>query len=349
MNKFVLGALALAASSTPCLAGSDSEWLKLDQDINSLASSLAPQASGATVSGFLRASYASSSDVQGGGGNDLGGFSIDNARLNFTGNVGNYSVFVSVEGSNDPAYGIIGYTGTTGPVGIHEAYAAFPITDQIRGQMGQFRLPFLASSARNEDTLLFIDRTVLGQWYWEHNDAGVQVSGNFEMLNWAIAVANGNDGAGNDLKYSGRVQFTAMGHASEMEGAYGATEETCLTIGFGYMDDDDDLDNAAMCFDATFNMGALSAAAELVDQDKDIGDNTPWNVQAGWMISPDQWEAAVRYEDMDDDDNTTAITAGVNWYHNGHAAKWQFNYSTISSDDTNLEVDVIQVGMTASI
>lgn len=357
MTKFVLGALALAASSTPCLAGSDSAWLAVDRDIQSLATNLAPAASGATVNGFLRASYLAANNVGDdgyGGGVDIGGFSMDDVRLRFSGNVGNYGVYIALEGSDDTDLGILAETGAAGTVGVLDAYATFPVTGEIRGQIGTFRSPLLASSNREEDTMLFIDRSVLGHWFADR-DAGVMFSGNFDQLGFMFSLQNGYDGAGNDLLWGARVQFTAMGHANTQEGSYGATEENCLTIGAGFQDDQNLTDGQVMALDVNFTMGALSAMAEMVDQDKDIygvtgtSDNTPWDIALGWMISPDQWEIAVRYEDFDDDDNSTAITGGLNWYQSGHAAKWQLNYSTIASDWTEIEVDVLQIGLCVSI
>lgn len=361
MNKFVLGALALTAASTPSLAGEKDWLLALDRDIESLATSLNQNTGGgATITGFIRSSYATSSDVQvAPSGNDLGGFSIDDARLIVTGSIGNYGVYMEVDGSTDPDFpaapigtlpgftGAYGATGTVGAVGMLDAYATFAITDQIKGQMGNFRPPFLASSLRNEDGMLFQDRTFLGQVF-AFRDVGVQVSGSFDMLNFAVAVQNGADGAGDELVIAGRVSFTIMGNApGRYEGAMGQGDETSLTVGVGYYDDGSLTDGTAIAVDGQFGMGQLSAGFEFVELDVDFGDNSPFNVQVGYMVAPDEWEVAVRYEDFDTNTDTTAITAGVNWYHNGHAAKWHLNY--IMLDDDNADADIIQVGMTASI
>ncbi len=361
MNKFVLGALALTAASAPSLAG-EKDWLALDRDFESLSSSLSQNTGGGpSISGFIRSSYAMSSDVQV-GANDLGGFSIDDARLIITGSIGNYGVVFEMDGSADPdlavggpfggltagVLGAYGATGGVGTVGVLDAYATFAITDQIKGQIGNFRPPFLASSLRNEDGMLFQDRTVLGQGF-AFRDQGIQISGSFDMLNFALAVQNGGDGAGDKLVIAGRVSFTVMGNApGKNEGALGQGDETSFTVGVGYYSDDSVTDGTAIAVDGQFGMGALSAAFEFVDLDVGFGDNTPFNVQVGYMVVPDEWEIAVRYEDFDSATDTTAITAGVNWYHNGHAAKWHLNYITITDDVAANEADIIQLGMTAS-
>jgi hypothetical protein len=371
MNKFVLGALALTAASTPSLAG-EKDWLIHDRDMEALSNNLSQETGGgATISGFIRSSYATSSDITvAPSGNDLGGFSIDDARLIVTGSIGSYGVVLEVDGSTDtdlatggPFGGLVGgglgaygSTGGVGAMGVLDAYAHFAITDQIKGQIGNFRPPFLASSLRNEDGMLFQDRTFLGQAF-AFRDQGVQVSGAFDMLNFAVAVQNGADGAGDELVVAGRVSFTVMGNApGKNEGALGQGDETSLTVGVGYYNDGQLDDGTAIAVDAQFGMGALSAAFEFSDLDVDIAglagiygageDASPYNFQVGYMVVPDEWEVAIRYEDFDTSTDTTAITAGVNWYHNRHAAKWHANYITIDDDVT--DADVIQVGMTAS-
>jgi hypothetical protein len=79
-------------------------------------------------------------------------------------------------------------------------------------------------------------------------------------------------------------------------------------------------------------------------------DATPFNVAASFRRDARRLpELAVRYEDFDDSDNTTAITIGANWYLQGHAAKWQANYVTVAADTSANEFDLIQVGLTVSI
>ena len=111
MNKFVLSALALTTTSGLAAAGTGSEeWLTLDREIESLASTLAPQNadSGVTVHGFVRSSYVTSGDILV-GTSDLGGFNMDNIRLSVEGTVGDFTVFVSAEGSSS----VVSTTGTT--------------------------------------------------------------------------------------------------------------------------------------------------------------------------------------------------------------------------------------------
>lgn len=354
MMKIVLGALALTAATTPALA-TETSWSTTDRDLASLSSSLTQGASGVSVSGFLRSSYLNSSDL-----GDVGGFSMDDAQLWVNGTVGDFSIVLQTEASSSGAQGnTIGNDHGLGNLDVLDAYAAWNATEMIKIQMGQFRPAFLGSSALNENSLLFINRSSLGASY-AFRDQGIQASGAFGMVNVAVYAQNGGDGVTNELAYGFRASATVMGTASANEGALGASGDPSLTVGLGYLTNDGAVaDDIQMGIDAAFTMGALSVAAEIVDLDKGanlnipnggtVTDATPFNVTGSFVVMPDQLEAAIRFEDFDDANSTTAITVGANWYLQGHAAKWQFNYMKTSSDAAATEFDAFQVGLTVSM
>jgi hypothetical protein len=368
MNKFVLSALALTTAGGLATAGTGSEeWLTLDREIESLASTQAPAStSGVTINGFIRSSYQNSGDITAGpADNDLSGFSLDNARLHVTGTVGDYSLYVQLEGASDyevPDDGLIPFplgqgASTGGNVFVLDAYGAWNISDQFKLTLGQFRSPFLGTSQLDENQLLFLDRTISGH-LWADRDQGVMLSGQYDMLGWWIAAQNGLDGAGDDMAYSARVAFDAMGTQPKVEGAYGAAEGTNLGISAGYYQDDDSVqdDLAAWNIEAKFIMGPIYLYGSYIDHDDGYGvllgqaeGPAIMALQGSFMFVPDRWEAAVRWEDLDDDNDTSLLTFGVNYYAVGHDAKWQFNYVTSSSDDSDLEADIFGVGLTVGV
>jgi hypothetical protein len=383
MMKIVLGALALTGATTPALA-TETSWSTTDRDLASLSSSLTQGASGVSVSGFLRSSYVGWSDA------DVGAFSIDDAQIWVNGTVGDFSVTVQLEGASNAddndgnGWDVDGdgegdtYENTPfsvsslGQVSVLDAYASWNATEMIKVQMGQFRPAFLASSARNENQLLFINRSMLGA-AGSYRSQGAQASASFGMINVAVFAQNGEednsttpDGIANDdLSFGFRASAQIMGTASANEGALGASGDPSLSVGIGYIDDaaqfiwvaspTNPSRNVDECIavDANFTMGALSIAAEIVDitgNDADATeDATPYNVAGSFVVMPDQLEAALRFEDFDDADNTTWITFGANWYLQGHAAKWQVNYVTSDSDNGDLKEDMFQVGLTVSM
>ncbi|HVS11821.1 MAG TPA: porin [Planctomycetota bacterium] len=372
MKKFVSSALAVTAVSALSFAGSGTEeWPTLDREIENLKSSLAQgPTSGWTVSGFIKSSYQNSSDVDGfispnGDNNDLGGFNLDNARLQLNAETVDYSLKLQLEGSDSagadlgPGVGdLLGVPHSPGSVTVLDAYAAWNATDMVKVQLGHFRPPFLGSSMIDENNLLFIDRSVNGE-FWDFRDLGAQVGGTWEQVSWAVAAMNGGDAQGDELAISGRIAFDALGtDPSPMsEGAYGIGDEDHLTLGLGYYSDDDNTDDfTAMGFDVRYARGAFCVGLEIVDNDDGAeaatltgSSGTPWSIYASFMLSPEQWEVAVRYEDLDDDDDTTRATAGLNYYMGGHNAKWQLNFATSDSDMDAFEIDVIALALVVGV
>ena len=222
----------------------------------------------------------------------------------------------------------------------------------MTGQLGQFRPPFMWSSQVDEDKFLLLSRTVNGA-IWASRDNGVMLNGTFEQIGWYVAAQNGADSVGDDLAFTGRVDFDALGAGIGLqEGAYNAADESTLTVGVAFHDDGALSDGTAIGADGVYTMGAFSAHAEIVDYDADfsvVGDTTPFSVTASYMVSPDEYEIAVRFEDADDSADTSRITLGVNRYITGHDAKWGINYTTTDSDSAILEVDVVSVGLTLSV
>lgn len=372
MNKFVLGALALTAASSPSLAGSDNEWLTADAGIENLAARLAPAASGASLSAFLKSSYLSADkgDFGGFAGDDTGGFNTDNARMVLTGGNGDFGILVEADAVGGGAQGVYGQTNGLGGVYLLDAYGTWVMgTSGLTLQAGTFRAPFLASALRAENNLLFMDRSLLGN-NWAGRDQGVQVSGAWGKFRAMLAFQNGFDGAAADLAMCLRGEFTAMGTASAHEGAFGATNSPTLTLGAAaYIDDQDSQnfgsdDRSATGFDASFAVGIFSASAEIVDFGGDdaagsiglgvpadfITNATPWNVAVSVMAVPKKLEFGLRYEDLDDDENSTVFTFGANFYPaESQNTKFQLNFSSADSDDDFRKGDVVQLGMTVSV
>ena len=363
MNKFVLSALALTTAGGVALAGNETkgEWLSLDREIASLATTSAQAAttSGITLSGFIKTSYYNSDDLPGdpvGGTGELGGFSLNNARVNISGSIGRFSAYVQLEGASayDSDGSVVDFVGnfvqpysTANGVGVLDAYAAWSITDEIQLRMGNFRPPVLGSALLDENQLLFLNRTFNGE-LWSFRDVGVQLNGNFDRLGWWAALQNGLDGQADELSYALRVAFGAMGTGAMVEGAYGVGTGTNLTLAAAYTDDQFLDDGAAMALEAHFAVNNFAISGELVDYEEDLLDATPWTATASFLIN-NQFEVAARWEDIDDSADTTAITLGLNWYLEGHNAKWQINYTTLDSDVTSLEADILALGLVVSI
>ena len=387
MNPLVFGALALTTAGGAAFAGNESkEWLTLDRELDMLAAAAPLQgSSSATFSAFIRSSYNWSEDIQVGvapDANDLGGFSLDNARLHLNGSIGDFSVLVQIEGSSsvqfdeglipilDPlqppggvvdAGAMLGAFRSTGSEAdqftVLDAYAEWGISDALILRMGNFRPAMLSSALVEENQLLFLARTLNGE-QWDFRDLGAQVHGGFDRLGYSAAVQNGVTGTGDDLAFSGRLTLDLLGEVGRrmVEGAYGMEDARSLLLGVGYYADNGLDDADALAAEISLVMRHFSLSGEAVDygvddddfQGTDIDlDNTPWSATASVLF--DELELAGRLEDLDDVDDTIMLTVGVNWYAEGHNAKWQLNWRGIDSDNVALDADIIALGLVVTI
>jgi len=88
-------------------------------------------------------------------------------------------------------------------------------------------------------------------------------------------------------------------------------------------------------------MNAFSLHAEVLDMDEELAnkavgnmteDAMPFSATVGYLFR-DNMEVALRYQDLDNDGDTTLIGAGYNYYLSGHGAKVQFNVSQFDEND----------------
>lgn len=337
----------------------------IDRDLARLRADLEAK-DGIAISALLRTSYSNSGDilidlngngVQDPGENDLGGFTLDNVRLMLDGKVGDFDVHLSTEAAS-------AFNNLTGnfPVGVLDAWAATALGERARFTMGQYQPPLLHGALIDPGRMLFILRTTDDE-FWNLRDQGAMLDGAFNQLHWALAVQNGlADGAGDDLAFTGRLDFDlAGGGAGKVnEGALGAPDGFAATIGVGYHDDEGATgDGGVLAVDAFATLGRFAASLEWLDYDDDGGagagiysvfsDTTPISAALSFMLVPEKYEAAVRWQDVDDSFNTQAITLGVNRYIEGHDMKVQLNYIDKSADSPAVDAQVIALGVTVRI
>jgi hypothetical protein len=357
MNKLVYSALAMTLSSAPVLASDN--WSALDQELNSLSTSLSAQnQSGPKIGGWVISSFrASGDDALQIGGNDLQGFQLDSVRLEVTGDAGSdYSYKVSFDLKSGTAL-------------IRDAYAKWKIAEGVNGKMGRLKASFFESGMVGNNRLLFLERTGLGDFF-DARDLGIEFGGEFDTLNWSVTAQNGSDGQGDEHKFTARLRAALMGNGTgKQEGAYGSGDETNLSAGIAWMDDGNLDDGQVIGLETQLTSGPFSLAAEIADFDKgtagvfgadnlllgqfgivggDVADTTPWDVTGSYMFT-DMYEVAVRYQDADDSEDTTAWTIGVNRYVQGHDIKWQAEYHHVTTDNASDDFDVIGIGLAVSI
>jgi hypothetical protein len=344
------GALLLGAAGAPANGGE--QWLTLDSQLQQLAAQDKPaEKKGLETSAYVKFHYFDSSDISvAPSGNDLGGFGFQALRMNFQGKVGDYLGRVTLEGTKN---------GQLDDVNVKDAWVRFPVTGQVNAQVGNFKGPFVYSGLAGDERLVMYERSLLGGIF-AGRDAGLMFDGKVQQLLWQVSAQNGGDGAGDELLLIGRLRFAALGDVlNGQEGGFGPDQPTRVTLGLSYLDDGSADDATAVAAEAQAVVQNFWLQAEMVDLDQGftavtsgfagkagpLADGTPFGVTAEYLANA-HWGFALRYDDTDNSDDTNAITAGVNYYVDGHAAKWQLNYVAQDSDNAAAEIDRLILGLT---
>lgn len=329
--------VALTSTLTrPALARGDEDWAKLDREIEALASNAAQaNPDGPSIGGLLRTAFVYLPNQPPPTSQDLTGVTQLYTQLWMEGQVGeDYGYKLQLEAKGGTAQ-------------VLDAYGTWQTNEHLRITMGRFRSPLSWESQLGDSDTLFLVRTDMGQLFYQRDD-GAMASGALEMFRWNVSTQNGQDNLGESQAFTLRAALDLLGGGVGLhQGAYGAGEETRLSVGAGYYDDQSvasGSDGTIFTGDAQFQLGRLYADAMVSDfGDATTGvfanrsDSTPWSLAASWMIVENQWEVALRYQDTDNILNETDATAGVNYYVSGHDVKWQVNLDRIQSDDPKVD------------
>jgi hypothetical protein len=369
MNKFVTSALALAATGSAAYAApGDSEWLELDREIISLASSLASSQDGLGWTVLLRATATYSDDELLTGDDDVevSGFKLDDADLAFWGAVGECTWRLSVDfgGLSQSSSSSEGTpTSSSSDVVLEDAYVRWACGEYLDVQFGQFKPRVSYTNSVDPENQLFIDRTVLGAVYdfWE---PGVAANGHYEdFFRWQASLLNGSNGQESDHLYVLRGEFHYGTGAGDIEGAQGANDDINGGVGITYVHDDTlaGADTDVWVLDARGTFGQFALGFEIANLDDDVllstggsdfsrfsggqplfllGDSTPWSLTASFLLNS-EFEFGVRYESLDNDEfdgggdgpDNRIIAGVVNWFMSGNNCKWQLQVMDVDADN----------------
>ena len=154
-----------------------------------------------------------------------------------------------------------------------------------RALLGRFETPLTRSRLIERERLLFLDRSLVGAssgWV-----DGFQVTGRGQRLDWWFALQDGSNGVSAGLMSTLRlaVQLIGGGADAATEGAWGAPGSATLTIAGAFQDDRSHANGRRAAFEAFWTHDRVSAAFEILDNDADVGDSSPWSATASYMGS----------------------------------------------------------------
>ena len=291
MKKFVFSAAALTLTGT---AVANDDWAQLDQDIQALSASVTGlEDHGMHLGGRIRTLYQNSGDIQV-GANDLGGFSVRNARLYASGTTaGDIGYRVEVDFGNGAG---------AAQLGLLDAYLDIPVAGEISARVGQFRAHVSREALIDSGNLFFVERSAIGN-HFSGRSQGLALNGDMGGFDWALTIQNGNDGTGDELFMALRGGIDLMGGGTDLvEGAYGAGDEMEASAAVSYFSDDavEDADGflvegslASGQFSAQASILSLGDAVSLANVDNENAaasagleaDTTPFSVQGTFMLS----------------------------------------------------------------
>jgi hypothetical protein len=174
-----------------------------------------------------------------------------------------------------------------------------------------------------------------------------------------LAVQNGADGIIDEFGVVVRGEYKIAGGAAYREGALGAPEDLQATLGVAYFADGSQIDGddfgSSWAADIYSTLNAISLHAEILGMDEELAtkavgnasdDATPYTATVGYRIN-ERWEAAARWQDLDNDVDTTLLGGGVNYYIQGHDLKLQFNISNY--DENGTDGTIFQLGLAIAV
>lgn len=357
MHHLLRNAAAVGLVSSASLANGTETYSTLDSELDALAATVSAQGDAPwDMQVLLRTALVMTSDDAYTGGTDVTGFRLQDAILSLHSTIGSYGLHISADAADSTSFPPIAGDGVHDFV-LRDAYATGTCgSSGLSWAFGQFKCPAVMSSTVGEGSLMMIDRTRPGQIFdaWQ---PGAVLMGDWNQIHAKLAVQNGADGIADEVGMVARAEWRVNDGAKQREGAYGA-EGTDATIGVAYFKDGSQVGGndlgSTFVVDGYLTMNALSVHAEVLGMDEELAamavgntggdDAMPYSATVGYMLSPDTWEAALRYEDLDNDLNQTQITAGLTRYVAGHKAKWQLNVTQY--DDDNDDGLLIQLGLT---
>ena len=153
-----------------------------------------------------------------------------------------------------------------------------------------------------------------------------------------------------------------------VEGTYGSGRQTCLSIGASYFDDPSaSKDGNVVTADAALTTDRFSVAGEFQTYADDGGvptpgnpdvkngifgnlsDSSPWAATAAFMIDPEKYEFGARYQALDDQFESKALTLGINRYMAGHDIMFQVNFAKVQSGGATSDGTVFGLGLTVNV
>jgi hypothetical protein len=269
--------------------------------------------------------------------NHRSGFELRRAQLLFQGHALDPRLLYKVQG---------GFDRSTGALALLDAEIGWMISDDWFVRVGQFRPGFLREDSTSSTRQMAVERSLINNRFAQNRMQGIELRGLvFQRFRISGMVSDGlrsrnTPWALTTVEYAltGRAEWLAAGTWSQFRqftSPIGEAPGLLLGSAIHWQRDEfgtinDELEILRWTLDGQLSLGGASVFAAFIASHEDVrgGDNfLRWGlVVQGAMYVAEPWEVFVRYEygDVDEgvDPRLSVITAGVNWYIDGHRLKW---------------------------
>jgi len=279
------------------------------------------------------------------------GFEARRTKVQFGGHIFDPNLYYFVKGD----FGQSSDASETGEFILEDAYAGYQLDGGFKVQWGQYKLPILYEELVLSSRQLAADRSATNEFFNQGRSQAISLRYDSENFQANVAVSDGVRSANttffnapSDIGLSGRVDFLAFGEWSQFEDFTSERgSEAGLRIGGAahWEDgpDDNDFglpeDNELVLYtiDAQYEADGWNLFGAFIGRSFDDGTDTfddfGWLVQGGIYLT-EEWELFGRFDQIIPDDDEpgvdeeefSTITAGVNYYLYGHAAKFTLDF-----------------------
>ncbi|MEM1026981.1 MAG: porin [Planctomycetota bacterium] len=280
------------------------------------------------IGGHLQFRYVfNSSDARDGDAEQLDGFEIRRAKFKLDGHIG------------DPKIGyklVLTNSRSSGNTSIEDAVISYKYDSGIKVSAGRMKLPFLFEELLSSSRQLAADRGVSTEFFTLNRAEQIQVEIPIEeVVKLYLAYSDGGNTGSTaatadtvDYAVTVRGQGKLAGEWGQMKDLVAVDQDFAAFLGGAIHVQEtegaggDEL--LAWTIDGVIKTGNLAVMAAVMGASADVDDRDQFGVlaQAGYNVNK-EWQPFARFEYIDgDEEELTAVTAGVNYFLAKHAAKF---------------------------
>ena len=290
------------------------------------------------VGGLIQSRYVSNDRDDSGADDSENGFEIPRAKVHFSGHIADpritYSLRLNAASNNNN-------------VSAEEILLGYQLTDTISAWIGQTKAPFLREELTAPSHQQAVERSSINEFFTAGYIQGIGLTWDLhDQVKLAAALSDGSrsgeaadqrfDHDTTDYALTARVDVLLAGDwEQQADFSAWSGEEMAVFVGAAIHDEAGesggaDIDSDSWTVDGSVEYNGWSLYAAYVEEDVDddsAATPTGTVVQTGYNIpvGENNLEPFVRWEELDSDDGTDEtelLTIGVNYYLDGHNAKF---------------------------